>query len=115
MSESEFAKSLSAPRREILTYIKAHTVATIAQLASELGVTDEAARQHVLYLENQGWIVGTTARVEPVRAASLAGRRIFGAEPRRNLSIHAMGTSVPSPPTEAEEGGVDTSIRSAKM
>lgn len=68
MSESEFAKSLSMPRREMLTYIKAHTSATIAQLAAELGVTDEAARQHVLYLENQGWIVSKTERVEPARA-----------------------------------------------
>src|SRR3972149_5418435 len=67
MSESEFVKSLSAPRREMLAYIKAHASATIAQLAAELRVTDEAARQHVLYLESQGWIAGATARVEPAR------------------------------------------------
>jgi len=67
MPECEFAKSLSVPRREMLAYIKAHASATIAQLAVELGVTDEAARQHVLYLENQGWILGRTARAEPAR------------------------------------------------
>ena len=68
MTDSEFAKSLSAPRRDILTYIKTNSSATIAQLADELGVTDEAVRQHILYLENQGWIVGTAVRSEPARA-----------------------------------------------
>jgi predicted ArsR family transcriptional regulator len=67
MAISEFAKSLSAPRREILTYIKTNTSATIAQLAVELGVTDEAIRQHIVHLENQGWIAGTAAKTEPAR------------------------------------------------
>jgi predicted ArsR family transcriptional regulator len=68
MNNVELAKSLSAPRREILTYIKSHVAATIGQLAEHLGISDEAARQHVVYAENQGWISGQTRRSEPARA-----------------------------------------------
>jgi predicted ArsR family transcriptional regulator len=68
MSSTEFTKSLSAPRREMLAYIKSHGSATIGQLAERLGISDEAVRQHVLYLENQGWIAGQAQRSEPARA-----------------------------------------------
>jgi predicted ArsR family transcriptional regulator len=68
MSSTELAKSLSAPRREILAHIKSNATATIGQLAEQLGVSDEAVRQHVLYLENQGWLTGQAQRSEPARA-----------------------------------------------
>jgi predicted ArsR family transcriptional regulator len=68
MSSTELTRSLSAPRREILAYVKLHATATIGQLAEHLGISDEAVRQHVLYLENQGWISGEARRSEPARA-----------------------------------------------
>src|SRR3954451_12447400 len=45
------------------------------------------------------WSTLSEARtvVDPVRDASRAGAFIRGCEPRRNRSIHDMGTSVPSP------------------
>src|SRR3954468_1192614 len=45
------------------------------------------------------WSTLSEARtvVDPVRDASRAGAFIRGREPRRNRSIHDMGTSVPSP------------------
>ena len=68
MTSIEVTKSLSAPRREILAFVKSNTTATIGQLAEHLGISDEAVRQHVLYLENQGWLTGQTQRSEPARA-----------------------------------------------
>jgi len=68
MNSTELTKSLSAPRRAILAHIKSNATATIGQLAEQLGVSDEAVRQHVVYLENQGWISGQTQRSEPARA-----------------------------------------------
>ena len=68
MTSTELTKSLSAPRRAILAYIKSNATATIGQLAEQLEVSDEAVRQHVVYLENQGWISGQTRRSEPARA-----------------------------------------------
>lgn len=68
MTNAELLKSLSAPRREILRFIKLNTAATIGQLAEHLGISDEAVRQHVVYLENQSWVSGQTQRTEPARA-----------------------------------------------
>jgi predicted ArsR family transcriptional regulator len=74
MSSTELARSLSAPRRAILAYIKSNATATIGQLAKQLGISDEAIRQHVLYLENHGWVSGQAQRREPARA----GRPVVG-------------------------------------
>lgn len=38
-------------------HIKHHGGATIAELASHLGISDEGTRQHLIYLERSGWIV----------------------------------------------------------
>lgn len=47
---------LSEPRQIILQAIKREGSATIAELASQLTMTNEAVRQHLIQLENEGWI-----------------------------------------------------------
>jgi predicted ArsR family transcriptional regulator len=47
---------LSETRQIILHAIKREGAATIAQLASQLAMTSEAVRQHLIQLENEGWI-----------------------------------------------------------
>lgn len=47
---------LSETRRSILLSLKQSGTATIAELASRLAMTGEAVRQHLLHLENEGWI-----------------------------------------------------------
>jgi predicted ArsR family transcriptional regulator len=53
----EAIEALSETRREILLHIKHRGGATIAELAVHLGISDEGTRQHLIYLERNGWIV----------------------------------------------------------
>lgn len=68
MSNTQLSKIASRAQREILQRLKTSGCATIAELAQMLGVTDEAARRHVLNLESQGWIAGQTDRSQAGRA-----------------------------------------------
>lgn len=62
-------EALSEPRREILTEIKRRGARSIAELASHVGVSYEAVRQHLSQLAADGWV---TSQVE--RAANGPGR-----------------------------------------
>lgn len=59
-------------RRAILQILKKEKGKTIAELAERLGVTYEAARQQVVQLERDGWILGRIRR----SATRSAGRPI---------------------------------------
>jgi len=68
MSHPDLLKAVSRPQREMLECLKSTGPASTAELARRLKVTDEAARRHILNLESQGWITGTTDRSQGSRA-----------------------------------------------
>jgi predicted ArsR family transcriptional regulator len=49
-------EQLSETRQMILRALKSNGPSTIAELASQLEMTREAIRQHLLQLENEGWL-----------------------------------------------------------
>jgi predicted ArsR family transcriptional regulator len=55
MAESDAFRMLSQTRQQILRFIKSHGGTTAAFVSQSLGISDEAARQHLLHLESQGW------------------------------------------------------------
>ena len=59
---SDTLQALSRTRRRILLWIKSSGGATTSEIARELGVTDEGARQHLVHLEARGWVVRHTRR-----------------------------------------------------
>jgi predicted ArsR family transcriptional regulator len=72
-------------RRAILTALKQHGAATIAQLASTLQLTGEAIRQQLLQLQRDGWIearierpaAGRTGRPATTYSLTPAGDHLF--------------------------------------
>jgi len=66
----EAIKALSDTRREILRYLKHRGGATIAELATHLGISDEGTRQHLIQLERLGWV----SRGETRDAGGRSGR-----------------------------------------
>jgi len=101
MNNSKLSTIVSRAQREILESLKATGPATIADLARRLEVTDEAARRHILNLETQGWITGSTDRTQTGRAGrpvtiyrlTDAGDHLF---PKRydDLSLALLNTVV---------------------
>lgn len=75
---------LSEPRRIILHALKRDAASTIAELSSQLKMTREAVRQHLLQLEHEGWITGRTRR-EPVSG---------GGRPSVHYSLTAEGENL---------------------
>lgn len=59
---NETLEALSESRRSILSFIKSSGGCTTAEVATHLGITDEGARQHLVYLESHGWITRGTRR-----------------------------------------------------
>lgn len=53
---STILHALSTTRQSILVWVKTSGGTTTAEVASRLGITDEGARQHLVFLENRGWI-----------------------------------------------------------
>jgi predicted ArsR family transcriptional regulator len=49
-------------RRAVITVLKRHGAATIAQLAADLALTGEAVRQQLLQLQREGWVDATVDR-----------------------------------------------------
>lgn len=58
----EAIQALSVTRRDILLHLKHSGGATIAELATHLGISDEGTRQHLIYLERNGWITRRDAK-----------------------------------------------------
>lgn len=56
MNDTGMLHTLPETRREILTTIKNMGGATTSEIAKKLQISDEGTRQHLIYLENQGWI-----------------------------------------------------------
>ena len=59
---NEAIDALSDTRREIMLCIKHRGGATIAELAHQLGISDEGTRQHLIHLERHGWVARRDAR-----------------------------------------------------
>ena len=53
----EAIEALSETRREILSHLKQRGGASISELASHLGISDEGTRQHLIQLERSGWVM----------------------------------------------------------
>jgi len=53
---SDTLGALSETRQKILAWVKAAGGATTSDVAARLGITDEGARQHLVYLERHGWV-----------------------------------------------------------
>ncbi len=49
-------------RRAVITALKRHGAATIAQLAADLALTGEAVRQQLLQLQREGWVDASVDR-----------------------------------------------------
>jgi predicted ArsR family transcriptional regulator len=58
----EAIQALSVTRRDILLHLKHRGGATIAELAAVLAISDEGTRQHLIYLERNGWITRRDAK-----------------------------------------------------
>lgn len=92
-------EALSDTRREILLRIKRCGGATISEIAGYLEISDEGARQHLIFLERQGWISrrprrsaqGRSGRPASVYEISSDGDNLF---PKRydELSIALLDT-----------------------
>ncbi len=64
---SDTLQALSPTRQEILAWIKSAGGATTADIAGRLGITDEGARQHLVFLEKHGWVERQTKRSDAPR------------------------------------------------
>ncbi len=78
---------LSDIRRAILLLVKRDRQATTAGLAEQLGITYEAVRQQIVYLQNEGWITtapydgeGRVGRPTRVYVLTAAGEHLFPKE-----------------------------------
>ncbi|MDH4037055.1 MAG: helix-turn-helix domain-containing protein [Candidatus Krumholzibacteria bacterium] len=78
-------EALSDTRREILLRIKRDGGSTIAEIAKQLSISDEGARQHLILLERQGWVSrraqhsgdGKSGRPASIYEISLRGEEFF--------------------------------------
>lgn len=92
-------ENLPETRRAIITTLKRNGSTTIAELAAKLRMTGEAVRQHLMQLEQEGWIERRTERGtgqgagRPVMLHSLtpAGEHLF---PKHydNLTVEVLDT-----------------------
>lgn len=62
-----------------MLYVKHHGGATIAELARHLGISDEGTRQHLIRLENMGWVQRREARATSGRSGRPASVYVIGA------------------------------------
>lgn len=76
--------AMAAPRRDILTALKAASALGVAELAGRLGISYEGTRQHLGRLESDGWVARRVEREDPTpgRPRSLyrlttAGEHLF--------------------------------------
>lgn len=97
MTSPAHINALSTARRNILFAIKRTASATAGALAKQLGLTREAARQHLLLLEQQGWVrsqkrtSGSAGRPAQLYSLTQAGEDLF---PKRydELSLLLLDT-----------------------
>jgi len=68
MNNTGILHTLPETRRKILTILKNAIGATTTEIAEQLQISDEGARQHLIYLENQGWISRETQRPDVPRS-----------------------------------------------
>lgn len=66
----EAIEALSETRREILSHLKQRGGASISELATHLGISDEGTRQHLIQLERSGWVT----RRDPTEPNHRSGR-----------------------------------------
>jgi DeoR family transcriptional regulator, suf operon transcriptional repressor len=66
----EAIEALSESRREILSHLKQRGGASISELATHLGISDEGTRQHLIQLERSGWVT----RRDPKENTHRSGR-----------------------------------------
>lgn len=62
INDHDTSNALSETRREILTLLKTIGGATQGEIANHLKISGEGARQHLSYLESQGWVCRQTQR-----------------------------------------------------
>jgi predicted ArsR family transcriptional regulator len=76
----EAIEALSETRRDILFHLKHSGGATISELAALVGISDEGTRQHLIYLERNGWV----ARRDAKDSAGRSGRpaAVYHVSPR---------------------------------